>query len=131
MANLKTTKTASGAQQYSSEGGAKKLVDSMQKDVKAYIDKKMTAAEFKKKYGVSVAKAQNMMYGAAAAERSKTYKKDGYSDPAETADNYEKSLARDRKKIGMYKGGMAKKGYNKGGYCGASNPAERPMKKGK
>ena len=31
------------------------------------------------------------------------------------------------------KGGMAKKkmGYNKGGLCGASNPAERPMKKGK
>jgi len=30
------------------------------------------------------------------------------------------------------KGGMSKKmGYNKGGYCGASNPAARPMKKGK
>jgi len=48
------------------------------------------------------------------------------------------------KKSGMAYGGMAKKkgyGYggmtkkpmkmNKGGYCGASNPAERPMKKGK
>ena len=34
------------------------------------------------------------------------------------------------KKSGMAYGGMAKKkGYNKGGYCGASNPAERPMKK--
>jgi len=34
---------------------------------------------------------------------------------------------------GMYGGGMAKKrkGYNKGGYCGASNPAERPMKTSK
>ena len=32
--------------------------------------------------------------------------------------------------MGMSKGGMtAKKGYNKGGMCGASNPAERPMKK--
>jgi len=31
------------------------------------------------------------------------------------------------------KGGMSKKkmGYNKGGYCGASNPAERPMKNNK
>jgi ElaB/YqjD/DUF883 family membrane-anchored ribosome-binding protein len=30
------------------------------------------------------------------------------------------------------KGGMSKKmGYNKGGYCGASNPAARPMKTGK
>jgi len=30
------------------------------------------------------------------------------------------------------KGGMIKKGYNKGGIaCGASNPAARPMKKSK
>jgi len=128
MANLKTKKTAAGAQQYSSKGSAKKLSDSIQKDVQAYVDDKMTAAEFKKKYGVSVAKAQNMMYGAAAAERSKTYKKDGHIESAETADDYEKWLARDRKKMGMSKGGMAKKGYNKGGYCGASNPAARPMK---
>ena len=35
------------------------------------------------------------------------------------------------KKQKMSKGGMTKKGYNKGGYCGASNPAARPMKKGK
>lgn len=32
----------------------------------------------------------------------------------------------------MNKGGMMKKGYAHGGLaCGASNPAERPMKKGK
>ena len=37
------------------------------------------------------------------------------------------------KKMGYMGGGMAKQkmGYNKGGYCGASNPAERPMKKTK
>jgi hypothetical protein len=36
---------------------------------------------------------------------------------------------KDYMSMGMSKGGMtAKKGYNKGGYCGASNPAERPMK---
>lgn len=29
----------------------------------------------------------------------------------------------------MSKGGVAK--YNKGGYCGASNPPARPIKKGK
>jgi len=35
-----------------------------------------------------------------------------------------------KKSSGMSYGGMAKKkGYYKGGYCGASNPAERPMKK--
>ena len=35
------------------------------------------------------------------------------------------------KKMGYMKGGMTKKkmGYNKGGMCGASMPAERPMKK--
>lgn len=39
-----------------------------------------------------------------------------------------------KKKMGMMGGGMAKKmGYAKGGMamCGASNPAARPMKKGK
>ena len=37
------------------------------------------------------------------------------------------------KKQKMAYGGMTKKPMkmNKGGYCGASNPAERPMKKGK
>ena len=34
------------------------------------------------------------------------------------------------KKMGYMGGGMAKKkmGYNKGGMCGASMPAERPIK---
>ena len=38
-----------------------------------------------------------------------------------------------KKKMGMMGGGMAKKrmGYKDGGMCGASNPPERPMKKGK
>jgi hypothetical protein len=38
-----------------------------------------------------------------------------------------------KKKSGMMGGGMAKKrmGYKDGGMCGASNPAERPMKKSK
>ena len=33
--------------------------------------------------------------------------------------------------MGMYGGGMTKKrmGYRNGGMCGASNPAERPLKK--
>ena len=36
-----------------------------------------------------------------------------------------------KKKMGMMGGGMAKKrmGYRNGGMCGASNPAERPLKK--
>ena len=38
-----------------------------------------------------------------------------------------------KKKMGMMGGGMAKKrmGYKDGGMCGASNPAERPMKTSK
>jgi len=36
------------------------------------------------------------------------------------------------KKMGYMGGGMTKKmGYAKGGLCGASNPAERPVKKAK
>jgi len=37
------------------------------------------------------------------------------------------------KKMGYMKGGMTKKkmGYNKGGMCGASKPAERPIKSSK
>lgn len=35
-------------------------------------------------------------------------------------------------KMGYMYGGMAKKkGYNKGGYCGASNPPKNPVKRGK
>lgn len=120
MANLKTKKTAAGAQQYSSNGAAKKLNKSLDKDVQAYIDGKMTAAEFKEKYGVSVAKAQRMVYGASAAERG--------------SHEFEREMARESKEMGMSKGGMAKKkmGYASGGLaCGASNQAARPIKKGK
>jgi hypothetical protein len=36
------------------------------------------------------------------------------------------------KKMGYMYGGMTKKkGYNKGGLCGASNPAKNPVKRGK
>ncbi len=40
------------------------------------------------------------------------------------------SKKKDYMAMGMSKGGMSKKGYNKGGLaCGASNPPERPMMK--
>jgi len=45
---------------------------------------------------------------------------------------YHKMMKDADHKSGYKHGGMAKKsGYNKGGYCGASNPAERPVKKSK
>ena len=51
-------------------------------------------------------------------------------------DNYGNVQSKDAmkgKSFAKYnKGGMSKKmGYNKGGYCGASNPAERPIKNNK
>ena len=118
MANLKTKKTAAGAQQYSAPGKARALSESINKDVKLFIDKKLTAKEFKDKYGVSVAKAQTMVYGAEAAGRD---------------DSFEKEMARESKHLGTAKRGMTKKrGYYKGGLsCGASNQAARPLKKGK
>ena len=122
MANLKTKKTAAGAQQYSSKDGAAKLNKAVDKDIQAYLDDKMTRAEFKKKYGVSVDKAQNMVYAANAAERSDETDSQSAKD---IWDRHEKGLKK-RKRNNMSKGGMTKKkmGYNKGGYvnCGASVP---------
>jgi len=124
MVNLKTKKTAAGAQQYSAPGKTKELKDRLNKDLDRVFDDTMTREAFKEKYGMTTRKAQLMIYGADAAETSKNYKKD--SKARNITDDYEKTLS------GMSKGGMTKKmGYNKGGYCGASNPAARPMKKSK
>jgi len=124
MANLKTKKTAAGAQQYSAPGKIKELKARLNKDINRVHDDTMTRAAFEEKYGMTANKAQLMIYGANAAETSKNYKKD--SKARKIMDDYEKTLS------GMSKGGMTKKmGYNKGGYCGASNPAARPMKKSK
>ena len=134
MANLKTEKTAAGAQQYSAPGKTKALKDRLEKDITRVHDKIMTREDFKKKYGMPIGKAQRMIYAAEAADSSKRTK---YPVIKRSDDDYEQILVNERKEMdkrGFYsKGGMAKKktGYNKGGYCGASNPAARPMKKGK
>ena len=132
MANLKTKKTAAGAQQYSAPGKTKALSDKLDKDITRVHDKIMTRAEFKKKYGMTVGKAQTMVYAAEAADSSKRTKNPTIK---RLDDKYEKQLVREGKeieRIGLYsKGGMTKKkmGYSKGGMCGASNPAARPMNK--
>lgn len=62
---------------------------------------------------------------------SKGYAAGGLKMPSADDKGLKKLPKAVRNKMGyMYGGGMAKK-MNKGGYCGASNPAERPMKKGK
>jgi hypothetical protein len=127
MANLKTKKTAASAQQYSAPGATKALKARLNKDIDLVLDKKMTRDEFKKKYGMPVSKAQNMVYAADAANSSNMYS----SNPKikKMSDDYEESLVKERmreEKRGYSKGGMTKKkmGYNKGGYvnCGASVP---------
>ena len=126
MANLKTKKTAAGAQQYSAPGKTKELKARLDKDLDRVLDDTMTRAAFKEKYGMPAYKAQLMIYGADAVETSKNYKKGSKS--RKIMDDYEKELS------GMSKGGMAKKkmGYKDGGLaCGASNQAARPLKKGK
>ena len=135
MANLKTKKTAAGAQQYSAPGKTKELKARLNKDLGRVVDDTMTRAAFKEKYGMTVRKAQMMIYGADAAETSKNYSsKDSKASNKITSrmNDYEKTLARDSKAVsGMAYGGMAKKkmGYATGGLaCGASNAAERPIK---
>jgi uncharacterized low-complexity protein len=127
MANLKTKKTAAGAQQYSAPGATKALKSRLNKDINLVHDEKMTRGEFKKKYGMTVTKAQNMVYAADAADTTNVYS----SNPKikKMSDDYEKSLVKERMReenSGYSKGGMTKKkmGYNKGGYvnCGASVP---------
>ena len=126
MANLKTKKTAAGAQQYSAPGKTKALTARLNKDIELVHDEKMTRDEFKKKYGMTVAKAQNMIYAANAANSSNKYDNPRIK---KMSDDYEESLVKERmreEKSGYSKGGMTKKkiGYNKGGYvnCGASVP---------
>ena len=134
MANLKTKKTAAGAQQYSKPGASKALKTQLNKDLDRVHNKSMTRDDFKKKYGMSILKAQSMIYAADAADRSK---KEENPRIKRSNDKYERDLVQERKqgeKDGYYsKGGMTKKmGYNKGGLsCGASNSAERPIKNGK
>ena len=65
------------------------------------------------------------------ASKKKGYAAGGLKMPGADDKGLKKLPKNVRNKMGyMYGGGMTKK-MNKGGYCGASNPAERPMKKGK
>jgi len=90
---LKSYTTAAGSQQAGSDADIKKLVIRFNKDIDKVVDGSMTHAEFKKKYGKSVAQAQKMIYSMSAASGSKRMKeksKTGYSAAALIADDYEK-----------------------------------------
>ena len=65
--------------------------------------------------------------------KKKGYAQGGLKMPGADDKGLKKLPKTVRNKMGyMSKGGMAKKGYAHGGMaCGASNPAERPMKKSK
>tara|TARA_R100001129_G_scaffold158503_1_gene122242 strand:+ start:583 stop:990 length:408 start_codon:yes stop_codon:yes gene_type:complete len=95
---LESYKTAAGAQQAGSDADFKKLVERVNKDIDKIMDRSMTRAEFKKKYGRSVGAVQKIIYAAAAGSRSKNWKKRGYSEAASIADEYEKKLKKESKK---------------------------------
>ena len=102
MANKKTYKTAAGAQQTGSDADIKKLVVRLNKDVNKVVDGSMTHAEFKKKYGKSVAQVQKMVYSMSAASGSKRKKeasKTGYSAAALILDDYEKRQKKEKKEL--------------------------------
>ena len=99
---LKSYTTAAGSQQAGSDSDIKKLVIRFNKDIDKIVDGSMTHAEFKKKYGKSVAQAQKMIYSASAASGSKRMKeksKTGYSSAALIADDYEKRLKKEIKEL--------------------------------
>jgi site-specific recombinase len=136
---VKLKKTAAGAQQMGSTKDIKALMKRFQKDLDKVHNDTMTRAEFKKKYGKTVAETQSMIYAAESAARSRdAEKKPAYKGQKKDADTWEKYWDKDAKearKSSYAYGGMAKKktpmkGYNKGGYvkCGASNPTKRKAK---
>ena len=102
MANKKTYKTAAGAQQAGSDVDIKKLVVRLNKDIDKIVDGSMTHAEFKKKYGKSVAQVQKMVYSMSAASGSKRYKeksKTGYSPASMILDKAEKRLKKETREL--------------------------------
>lgn len=136
---VKLKKTAAGAQQMGSTKDIQALVKRFEKDLDKVHNGTMTRAEFKKKYGKTVAETQSMIYAAESAARARDAEKNPkYKGQKEGADKWEKrwdKKAKVAKKMGYAYGGMAKKktpmkGYNKGGYvkCGASNPTKRKAK---
>ena len=99
---LKSYKTAAGSQQAGSDADIKKLVVRLNKDIDKIVDGNMTHAEFKKKYGKSVAQVQKMVYSMSAASGSKRKKetsKTGYSAAALILDDYEKRQKKETKKL--------------------------------
>tara|TARA_R100001369_G_scaffold9305_1_gene21958 strand:- start:70 stop:426 length:357 start_codon:yes stop_codon:yes gene_type:complete len=118
MANLKTKKTAAGAQQYTTKKGMASARKTLEPDIKKFIDGDMTREEFKKKHGVHPLKASSMLYAGLEAELSDRNTKKGNLYFADRLDKAEKTFSDTGKR------------YNKGGYvkCGASVPATQKNK---
>ena len=82
---IKLKKTITGAQQFGSAKAGRNLKNKIEKDIKLYVNKKMTAAEFKKKYGFSVLKVQNIVYAANNDATRTDYKSAGAAKRADKA----------------------------------------------
>ena len=110
---LKTYKTAAGAQQYGDDKAWGKLSSKITKD---FVD--LSAADFKKKYGVDAYKAYQKTVAGESAAKAKSYKEKGFgSSLVKQSEEIEKKWSDKSKKQGYSKGGMARatQGYKCGG----------------
>ena len=123
---IKLKKTITGAQQFGSAKAGRNLKNKIEKDIKLYINKKMTAAEFKKKYGFSVLKVQNIVYAANNEATRTDYKTAGAASNADKnalrlakksieINKKEKRDAELDKKINAINNRMGSNDYRKGG----------------
>ena len=121
---LKTTIT--GAQQFGSAEAGRNLKNKVEKDIQRFINKKITAAEFKKKYGLSVAEAQNVVYAATNEATRTDYKSAGAAKQADKAAlRFEKDKVKIKerkkrdaeidKKVNAINNRMGSNDYRKGG----------------
>ena len=112
MAEMKTKRTAAGAQQYTTEKGMASAKKALMPDLQKFMDGDMSVEEFKKKHAVHPVKASSMLFGGAMAELSDRNTKDGDLDFAKDNDKVEKSMSRTGKK---YNKGGSVKNYEHGG----------------
>lgn len=112
MAEMKTKRTAAGAQQYTTEEGMARAIKILEPDIRKFADGDMSVQDFKKKHGVHPVKASSMLYGSSMANRADRNRKKGRLDFAKEVDRGEKMISRTGE---MYNKGGSVKNYEHGG----------------
>ena len=112
MAEMKTKRTAAGAQQYTTEEGMARAIKILEPDIRKFADGDMSVQDFKKKHGVHPVKASSMLYGSSMSNLADRNRKEGRLDFAQEVDRDEKMMSRTGK---MYNKGGSVKSYGHGG----------------